>query len=154
MCQDRTSTKGTFKLPIPQSHFEPTQSPGSGNRRSNRLYGPSGKPRDERYPNQSISQLPLRRQIPPSILLTIYIYGYRNRIKAGAANFAYGASKDSIYLRNHLHRSVFDCSLITAQNPTVLLDCLLEHLRTRHMLCVLLDHSAAQSSRSCRSSCP
>jgi hypothetical protein len=66
------------------------------------------------HPDQSASRLPLRRQITPSILLTIYIYSYLNRIKAGAAYFAYGASKDSIDLRNHLHRCVFDRSFITA----------------------------------------
>ena len=31
---------------------------------------------------------------PLRSLLTIYIYGYLNRIKAGAANFAYGVSND------------------------------------------------------------
>ncbi|MGV8865231.1 MAG: hypothetical protein ACOH2T_29345, partial [Pseudomonas sp.] len=35
------------------------------------------------HPDQSASRLPLRRQITPSILLTIYIYSYLNRIKAG-----------------------------------------------------------------------
>ena len=49
-----------------------------------------------------------------SILLTIYIYGYLNRIKTGPAIFAYGASKDSIDLRNHLHRCILDRSFIAA----------------------------------------
>ena len=40
--------------------------------------------------------------------------GYRCGDKTGAANFAYGTLKDSINLKNHLHRCVFDRSFIAA----------------------------------------
>ncbi len=58
-----------------------------------------------------------RTQLSPQVSKHIprfYVYGYLNRIKAGVANFANGASEDAIDLSNHLHRCLFNRSFITA----------------------------------------